>query len=495
MKKSVLLLSLLIGGCAEVRPLATEATLVLTPHIEAGSYTQTLRPPYTQASVHHLALKLYPLVDGVPQALLMQRVLSNAQLENPIVISSLKANASYRIYPYAYLSADDSQLISHDDAAFYTDIVVGNDNSPTLAPLPVRLINQVFNGQATSSGMAISDGGYYATGSEALSSYTSAIMDVSTIAGGTTTGFNDGRGVFARFNNPYGLTFDGSGNLYVADYSNYRIRKIAPNGMVSTVAGNGLGGAGVGIATAVRMNDPAGLVFDSTGSLYVTDYNRVVKITSDGNLSTLAGGNYGMSDGLGGAAQFKQPMGITRDSHDNLYVADGGNYRIRKITPDGNVTTFAGNGTSATLNGQGTLAELYYPYGITCDSNDNLYVTEQSGNCIRMITPDGTVSTLAGGRYGTADGVGTAASFSSPYGITCDSNNNLYVIDNGSGKIRKVTAEGVVTTVAGYGGAGYVDGLGPNAMFYYLQGITIDAAGNLYVADKSSIRKVRWLAP
>jgi len=325
---------------------------------------------------------------------------------------------------------------------------------------------------------------------------------VSTIAGTAgTQDSTDGTGAAARFNRPSGITVDSSGNLYVADSHNSTIRKITSAGVVSTVAGTAeYYGSADGTGTAASFSEPTGIAVDASGNLYVADtYNSTIrKITSAGVVSTVAGtaGNYGSSDGTGSAASFSEPVGIAVDASGNLYVADAGNNTIRKITSAGVVSTLAGTaGNYGSADGAGTAASFDSPEGIAVDASGNLYVADAGNNTIRKITSAGVVSTLAGtaGNYGSADGAGTAASFYDPVGIALDASGNLYVADLHNNTIRKITSAGVVSTLAGTAGNyGSADGTGTAASFYDPVGITVDASGNLYVADlgNSLVRKI-----
>lgn len=212
-----------------------------------------------------------------------------------------------------------------------------------------------------------------------------------------------------------------------------------------------------------------------------------------GVVTTFAGSSLGNLDGTGTTARFNYPDGIAIDSSGNLFVADRGNNIIRKITSVGAVTTFAGSGVQGSLDGNGTTARFYYPEGIAIDGSNNMYVTDRANNEIRKITSAGVVTTIAGsGTPGSLDGNGTAAQFNAPYGITVDSSGNLYVVDNGNNEIRKVTSAGVVTTLAGSTTAGNMDGTGAGAQFNSPYGIVLSSAGDLYVADSgnNTIRKV-----
>jgi hypothetical protein len=204
-------------------------------------------------------------------------------------------------------------------------------------------------------------------------------------------------------------------------------------------------------------------------------------------------GNSGSGDGTGSAARFYNPWGVAVNSAGNVYVADAYNHTIRKVTPGGVVTTLAGlAGSSGSVGGTGSAARFYYPYGAAVDSAGNVYVAD-TGNCtIRKVTPGGMVVTLAGlaGSSGSADGTGSTARFSAPYGVAVDSAGNGYVADT---LIRKVTPSGVVTTLAGAaGGSGSANGTGSAARFNKPCAAAVDGAGNVYVADmcNDTIRKV-----
>ena len=208
-------------------------------------------------------------------------------------------------------------------------------------------------------------------------------------------------------------------------------------------------------------------------------------------VTTLAGNGQGFVDGTGTAAQFSMPFAAAVDAAGNVYVADPGNNRIRKITPAGVVTTLAG-GTGGFADGTGTAAQFYNPLGVAVDAAGTVYVSDRYNDRIRKITPAGVVTTLAGGTGGFADGAGTAAQFSSPRGVAVDAAGYVYVGDTGNGRIRKITPAGVVTTLAGTGTAGLANGAGTVAQFNNPQGLAVDAAGTVTVADSSNyqIRKI-----
>ncbi|HEY1716827.1 MAG TPA: LamG-like jellyroll fold domain-containing protein [Verrucomicrobiae bacterium] len=417
-----------------------------------------------------------------------------------------------------------------------------------------------YNGITTNNPAWVNAGEPFATGTVASVAYT-----FTTFAGGSAAGSSDGAGDGARFNGPYGIASDTNGNLYVADSGNDTIRKITSAGVVTTLAGlAGYSGSADGANSSARFNQPYGIAVDGFGNLYVADSmnSTIRKVTPTGVVSTIAGlaGNGGTADGTNGAARFNNPFGIAIDDNNgNLYVADEGNDTIRKITPMGTnwvvstlagkagvngstdgtgtnalfngpfaltadasgniyvcdppairkitpagvVTTIAGS-TQGTVDGVGTNAQFYSPFGIAVDSATNLYVADGNGSTIRKIAPVGTnwvVTTFAGHYVSfnqsytdyTVDGTGTNAGFAQPYGVALDNSGNIYVTDNHQDNIRKITSAGVVTTLAGQkNSAAYLDGTGVHALFNGPSGVTLDTSGNIYVADTQNqvIRKI-----
>jgi sugar lactone lactonase YvrE len=320
---------------------------------------------------------------------------------------------------------------------------------------------------------------------------------VTTLAGlAGNAGSTDGTGSDARFTYPFGVAADSTGNVYVADTYNFTIRKITSAGVVTTLAGSpGVPGSADGTGSAAQFYYPQGVAVDSAGNVYVGDtQNQTIRtITPGGVVTTLAGsaGVIGFANGTGSAAQFNYPGGVAVDSAGNVYVADTNNHTIRKITSSGAVTTLAGShGAAGSDDGTGSDARFNYPYGVTADSVGNIYVADTNNQTIRKITSAGVVTTLAGspGVPGSADGTGSAAQFYQPNGVAVDSAGNLYVADTNNSTIRKITPAAVVTTFAGSvnnapGGAGSVDGTGRAARFYNPEGVAVDSAGNVYVAD------------
>ena len=313
---------------------------------------------------------------------------------------------------------------------------------------------------------------------------------VTTLAG-STSGDADGTGTAAQFNSPRGVAVDSSGNVYVADYSNHRIRKISPAAVVTTLAGSSVGYVD-DTGTAAKFSYPTGVAVDSSGNVYVADTNnhRIRKISPAMEVTTLAGSSLGYMDGTGTAAQFYNPRGVAVDSSGHVYVADYRNHRIRKIDPTGVVTTFAGS-TSGDADGTGTAAQFNSPHGVAVDGSGNVYVADTNNHRIRKISPAAVVTTLAGSSVGYVDDTGTAAKFNGPAGVAVDSSGNVYVADYLNNRIRKIDPAGVVTTFAG-SSSGYMDGALTAAQFNSPHGVAVDGSGHFYVADQNNnrIRKI-----
>jgi hypothetical protein len=265
-----------------------------------------------------------------------------------------------------------------------------------------------------------------------------------------------------------------------------------PSVVVSTLAGTAqVFGSADGVGNAARFKDPRGVAIDSSGNIFIADsvMNTIRKITPAGVVTTFAGtaGLSGSSDGTGAAARFQGPIGIAIDINNNLFVADSYNNIIRKITSAGVVTTFAGTaGPPGSADGIGAAASFTSPKGIAIDLSGNLFITEDVST-VRKITPAGVVTTFAGtaGLSGSSDGTGTAARFTTLNGVAIDKNNTLFVIDGQT--IRKITSAGVVTTFAGTAGSsGSADGAGTAAQFNFPLDIAVDSNSNLYIADTNN---------
>jgi sugar lactone lactonase YvrE len=319
---------------------------------------------------------------------------------------------------------------------------------------------------------------------------------VTTLAGSGKKGFADGAGPQAKFVFPNGVAVDQSGNIFVADCGNHKIRKITLGGVVSTLVGSGKKGFADGTGSEAIFSHPTGLAVDEMGNIYIAEFsgNRVRKISPEGVVTTLAGsGKAGCADGTGVEATFNTLEGITVDSKGDIYVTDSKNHKIRKITPDGVVTTIAGSGNAGGADGAGAVASFNAPIGVAVDSGCNIYVCDTANHKIRKITPNGVVTTIAGtGKAGAEDGNSSVASFNRPLGITIDGIGNIYVAEEKNNKIRKITPNGFVSTLAGSGKAGAEDGYGATASFNIPFGVAVDQFGTLYVADaqNNKIRKI-----
>jgi sugar lactone lactonase YvrE len=358
------------------------------------------------------------------------------------------------------------------------------------------------------SNVAVSDAGAYSalvSNAYGSSNSTSAVLAVliyepytfTTLAGTANGGATDGVGAAARFNDPAGLAVDAVGNVYVADFINYTIRKISPDRTVTTIAGlAGNHGTNDGIGTQAQFYCPNGVAVDDAGNLYVSDRNNctIRKITPGSGgwvVTTLAGspGVPGSADGTGSAARFYAPGSLALDRATNVYVADAYNHTIRKVTPQAVVTTLAGlAGNAGSADGTNSDARFDEPDRVAVDGMGNLYVADYGNGTIRKVAPVGTnwvVTTLAGlaGHWGSTDGTGAAARFAAPEGVTVDSAGNVFVAD-GNCTVRKITAQGSVTTLAGFPGiSATVDGTGSSARFNSPFGVALDGMGNLYVPD------------
>ncbi|VAW66703.1 hypothetical protein MNBD_GAMMA08-2516 [hydrothermal vent metagenome] len=310
---------------------------------------------------------------------------------------------------------------------------------------------------------------------------------VSTFAGKPgSTGTTDGKAGKARFNSPQGITIDGNDQLYVVDRFNYAVRKITPDGVVSTIAGAmEPSHSEDGVGLSAKFAEPDGIAIDSKNNLYVTDGNAVRKISPSGVVTTLAGIAYetGSTDGMGSVARFIGVSGVATDRAGNVFVCDLES--IRKITPSGEVMTFVGDKDDA--------GPIGYPTGIMIDGEDNLYVTD-SDHIIHKISSKGVVTLLAGvsGESGNKDGPNKRAQFAYPHGLAIDKAGSIYIADTSNNAIRKISLDGKVITIVGSVEKKEVfDDVGSAAHFDTPGLIAADKEGSLYVVDyKSLLRKV-----
>ncbi len=315
---------------------------------------------------------------------------------------------------------------------------------------------------------------------------------ITTFAGGGSSA-GGGDGTPGAFSNPYSIAIDTAKNLYVADTLSNTIRKITPAGAVSTLAGTaGVLGTTDGSGSAARFNFPVGITVDSAGNVYVADAKNftIRKITASGVTTTYAGAasQLGATDGPAASARFFLPYGVAADASGNVYVADGGNHVIRKISAAGVVSTLAGTAQqSGFVNGTGAAARFNTPWGLAVDGSGNVYVADSENNAIRRVTPGGLVTTVAGsGISGAADGLAAVAQFNSPRGVSLGAADAVYVADYGNSTIRQITASGSVSTIAGAANiVGLVNSVGASARFYDATDVVADGT-TIYVVDTSN---------
>ncbi|MFD0417947.1 hypothetical protein [Streptomyces sp. NPDC127108] len=327
---------------------------------------------------------------------------------------------------------------------------------------------------------------------------------IATVAGNGAAGYisDGGPGALTRVHYPSNVAVDKNGNLFIADRHNHRIRKVTPNGVITTVAGTGEAGyiSDGGPAVATRLYYPGDVAVDEAGNLYIADTSnhRVRKVTTNGIITTVAGdgtAGYISDGGPAIATRLNTPWGVAVDRSGNLFISDHGNHRIRKVTPNGNITTVAGNGTAGYVSdgGPAIATRLHYPLGVTVDPEGSLYIADRHNHRIRKVTPNGIITTVAGNGtagYVSDGGPAIATRLHYPWGVVLDEAGSLYIGDNHNHRVRKVTSDGIITTVAGNGTAGYVDDGGPAAgtRLFYPYGIALDRAGHLYIADCNNHR-------
>jgi uncharacterized protein (TIGR03437 family) len=333
---------------------------------------------------------------------------------------------------------------------------------------------------------------------------------ISTIAGNGTTGFSGdaGAAAAAQLASPVGLALDKSGNLYIADQVNHRIREVTTDGNITTIAGNGTGGyAGDNAkATSAELNHPLGVAVDGSGNVYVADADNhlIRKFTIGGNISTVAGSTafgagYSGDKGTATNAQLNQPCGVALDSSGNLYIADTGNHCIRKVTGT-TITTFAGQCSFSGGSGDGgpaTLARLSSPRAVAVDASNNVYIADTGNNRIRKVS-SGSISAVAGTGLAAFGGDGQSAlnaQLFGPRSIAVDASGNIYIADYTNSRVRMISPTGIITTIAGNGRFAYTGdgGAGTSAALNFPSGVTADASGNVFVADTQN-NVVRELA-
>ncbi len=317
--------------------------------------------------------------------------------------------------------------------------------------------------------------------------------NIVTTFAGSEKGYINDSALKAQFDVPASMCIDTSGNIFVADYNNNCIRKITPEGLVTTFAGS-YKGYKDGVGTDAQFDSPIGVCNDQFGNIYVAELgtNRIRKITSSGVVTTYAGsGEWGDLDGPVAEAQFKVPYGICADTLGNIYVTEYFSSRVRKITTQGIVSTIAGSNTMGFKDSVGVYAQFNFPAGISVDVKGNIYVADQYNNKIRQISSAGLVTTMAGSSSGTLDGKGDSAQFNYPAGVCVDAVGNIYVADQMNNLIRKIAVGGTVSTVTGAIN-GYADGKGTEAFFWWPVDLKFDRFGYLMVVDQRNqkIRKI-----
>ncbi|WP_179714419.1 NHL domain-containing protein [Nocardioides lianchengensis] len=372
----------------------------------------------------------------------------------------------------------------------------------------------VVNGTAVLSVPTLAVGSYRVTaafsGTSDLLPSESGVNGTSpirTIAGSRTPGFSGdgGAATSASLNYPSNLAVDAAGNVYVVDNGNNRIRKVAADGTITTVAGTGVGGfsGDGGPATSAQLNNPYSVAVDAGGTIFIGDdgNNRIRKVDAQGTITTYAGTGTSGFSGDGGPATLAnlRVASMAIDAAGTVYFTDQGNGYVRKIAPDGIITTIAGSGTSGYSGdgGPGTSARIRSPYGVGVDAAGNVYFAEISNHVIRKVTPQGIISTYAGTGVAGSTGNGgqaTLARLSTPGGMAVDASGNVFFNQFGTNQVRKVAPDGIISTVAGTGTAGYSGDGGPStsAQLNDTEGLAIDTAGNLYLADSSNnvVRRV-----
>jgi sugar lactone lactonase YvrE len=385
-------------------------------------------------------------------------------------------------------AGDDLQVTADGKFSFATAIAAGSNYAVTVRTQPFWQFCTVTKGSGTVT----------ATSPTSAVACSAAKPQVSTLAGSGASGALDGKGTAATFADPFGIVIDKNGGLIVSDVAGNRVRKITANGDVTTFAGDGKFETINGNGGVASFNALTAIALAPSGDLYAAEFsgNRIRRITPAADVTTFLGTNTaGSVDGNAATASFTGPIAMTVDGAGNLYLAELNTSLIRKITPAGDVETLAGSGGFGYAEGTGSAASFYRPYGIAVDAAGDIFVADSENNRIRRVKGR-VVTTFAGsGAPGAADGEALSATFNRPGGLAFDTAGNLYVADTSNSILRKITPQGVVSTVAGQAGVmGSQNGIGSAATFSQPSGVAVAADGTIYVADTLGNR-IRKIAP
>ncbi|MES2701554.1 MAG: Ig-like domain-containing protein, partial [Bacteroidota bacterium] len=422
----------------------------------------------------------------------------------PVIVSAAMAPVmtGTTIAPlyYSTTGAPTSYSLTWNSAALTAGFSSISSASLATSPMSIAIPGSAAVGSYTAT-MVVTKGACSSVPTAVTLNVDPAI-NIYTYAGKGSNGYtgNGGAATAAKLSHPYGIATDCSGNTYVADFENAVVRKIDARGVITTVAGNGIVGysGNGGPATAAKLSHPNGIALDNAGNLYISDYNNHVirKVNTAGIISTYAGSSAHGYTGDGGAATsaaLYYPIGLAVDNAGNLFIADHYNNVIRKVNTSGIITTVAGNGVAGYSGngGAATAAKLAYPRGVAVDAAGNLYITDYSNQVIRMVNTSGTISTIAGttvsGNTGTG-GLATSARIYNPYGIAVDAAGNVYFSELGNHQVRKISAAGIITKVAGLGASGYSGdgGIATSAKLFQPMGVAVNCDGNVLISDNAN---------